>query len=54
MSTQPSAEEKVTETTQQLQEQRKRSENKPSRFNLRLLEKQKVEGTDIMSFRLTK
>jgi hypothetical protein len=54
VSTQPSAEEKVNETTQQLQEQRKRSEVKPSQFNLRLLEKQKVEGTDIISFKFTK
>ena len=54
VSTQPSAEEKVNETTQQLQEQRKRSEVKPSQFNLRLVEKQKVEGTDIMSFKFTK
>jgi ferredoxin-NADP reductase/nitrite reductase/ring-hydroxylating ferredoxin subunit len=54
LSTQPSAEEKVTETTQQLQEQRKRGESKPSQFNLRLLEKQKVEGTDIMSFKFAK
>jgi ferredoxin-NADP reductase/nitrite reductase/ring-hydroxylating ferredoxin subunit len=54
ISTQPSAEEKVTETTQQLQEQRKRGESKPSQFNLRLLEKQKVEGTDIMSFKFAK
>src|SRR5215216_1138761 len=54
ISTQPSAEEKVTETTQQLQEQRKRGESKPSQFNLRLLEKQKVEGTDIISFKFAK
>ena len=54
ISTQPSAEEKVTETTQQLQEQRKRDESKPSQFNLRLVEKQKVEGTDIMSFKFAK
>lgn len=54
ISTQPSAEEKVTETTQQLQKQRKRGENKPSEFNLRLLEKQKLEGTDIMSFKFAK
>ena len=54
ISTQPSAEEKVTETTQQLQEQRKQGESKPSQFNLRLLEKQKVEGTDIMSFKFAK
>jgi hypothetical protein len=32
ISTQPSAEEKVTETTQQLQEQRKRGESKPSQY----------------------
>jgi glycine betaine catabolism B len=54
ISTQPSAEEKVTETTQQLQEQRKRPENKPTQFNLKLIEKQKVEGTDIMSFKFSK
>jgi ferredoxin-NADP reductase/nitrite reductase/ring-hydroxylating ferredoxin subunit len=54
ISTQPSAEEKVTETTQQLQKQRKRGESKPSEFNLRLLEKQKLEGTDIMSFKFAK
>lgn len=54
VSTQPSAEEKATETTQQLQEQRKQGESKPSQFNLRLLEKQKVEGTDIMSFKFAK
>jgi len=54
ISTQPSAEEKVTETTQQLQEQRKLGESKPSQFNLRLLEKHKVGGTDIMSFKFAK
>lgn len=54
ISTQPSAEEKVTETTQQLQEQRKQTENKPTQFNLKLIEKQKVEGTDIMSFKFSK
>jgi ferredoxin-NADP reductase/nitrite reductase/ring-hydroxylating ferredoxin subunit len=54
ISTQPSSEETVTETTQQLQQQRKQSESKPSQLNLRLLEKQKVGGTDIMSFKFTK
>jgi glycine betaine catabolism B len=55
-STQPSAKEEVPETTQQLQEQRRKQDDsgKPSRFNLRLLEKQKVEGTDIMSFKFAK
>jgi nitrite reductase/ring-hydroxylating ferredoxin subunit len=54
-STQPSAKEEVSRSTQQLQEQRrKRDESKPSQFNLRLLEKQKVEGTDVMSFKFAK
>ena len=51
ISTQPTAKEEVSETTKQLQEQRRKQDDssKPSHFNLRLLEKQKVEGTDIMS-----
>ena len=56
LSTQPSAKEEVSETTHQLQEQRRKQDDssKPSHFNLRLLEKQKVEGTDIMSFKFAK
>ena len=56
ISTQPSAKEEVSETTQQLQEQRRKQDDssKPSYFNLRLLEKQKVEGTDITSFKFAK
>jgi glycine betaine catabolism B len=54
ISNQPSAQEKVTETTQQLQQQRKQTETKSSQFNLRLSEKHKVEGTDIISFKFTK
>jgi ferredoxin-NADP reductase/nitrite reductase/ring-hydroxylating ferredoxin subunit len=56
ISTQPSAKEEVPETTQQLQEQRRKQDDsgKPSHFNLRLLEKQKVDGTDIMSFKFAK
>src|ERR687898_1155008 len=56
LSTQPSAKEEVSETTRQLQEQRRKQDDssKPSHFNLRLLEKQKVEGTDIMSFKFAK
>jgi glycine betaine catabolism B len=56
LSTQPSAKEEVSETTHQLQEQRREEDDssKPSHFNLRLLEKQKVEGTDIMSFKFAK
>jgi hypothetical protein len=52
ISTQPSAKE-VSETTQRLQEQRRTQDDssKPSHFNLRLLEKQKVDGIDIMSFK---
>jgi glycine betaine catabolism B len=55
-STQPSAKEEVSETTHQLQEQRRKQDDssKPSHFNLRLLEKQKVEGTDITSFKFAK
>ena len=56
LSTQPSAKEEVSETTRQLQEQRRKQDDssKPSHFNLRLLEKQKVEGTDIISFKFAK
>ena len=56
LSTQPSAKEEVSETTHQLQEQRRKQDDssKPSHFNLRLLEKQKVDGTDIMSFKFAK
>src|SRR5215203_2169734 len=55
-STQPSAKEEVSGTTHQLQEQRRKQDDssKPSHFNLRLLEKQKVDGTDIMSFKFAK
>ena len=55
-STQPSAKEEVSGTTQQLQEQRRQHDDsgKPSHFNLRLLEKQKVDETDVMSFKFTK
>jgi glycine betaine catabolism B len=55
-STQPSAKEEVSGTTEQLQEQRKKQDDssKPSHFNLRLLEKQKVDGTDIVSFKFAK
>src|ERR687898_3069845 len=55
-STQPSAKEEVSGTTHQLQEQRRKQgdSSKPSHFNLRLLEKQKVDGTDIMSFKFAK
>ncbi len=55
ISTQPSAKE-VSETTQRLQEQRRTQDDssKPSHFNLRLLEKQKVDGIDIMSFKFVK
>ena len=55
-STQPSAKEEVSGTTHQLQEQRRKQDgsSKPSHFNLRLLEKQKVDGTDIMSFKFAK
>src|SRR5215204_3939358 len=56
LSTQPSAKEEVSGTTHQLQEQRRKQDDssKPSHFNLRLLEKQKVDGTDIMSFKFAK
>jgi ferredoxin-NADP reductase/nitrite reductase/ring-hydroxylating ferredoxin subunit len=56
ISTQPSAKEEVSETIQQLQEQRRKQDDssKPSHFSLRLLDKQKVEGTDIMSFKFAK
>jgi glycine betaine catabolism B len=55
-STQPSAKEEVSGTTYQLQEQRRKQDDssKPSHFNLRLLEKQKVDGTDIISFKFAK
>src|SRR5918994_2165466 len=55
-STQPSAKEEVSGTTEQLQEQRRKQDDssKPSHFNLRLLEKQKVDGTDIVSFKFAK
>jgi ferredoxin-NADP reductase/nitrite reductase/ring-hydroxylating ferredoxin subunit len=55
-STQPSAKEEVSGTTEQLQEQRKKQDDvsKPSHFNLQLLEKQKVDGTDIVSFKFAK
>src|SRR5215207_322114 len=55
-STQPSAKEEVSGTTEKLQEQRRKQDDssKPSHFNLRLLEKQKVDGTDIMSFKFAK
>jgi ferredoxin-NADP reductase/nitrite reductase/ring-hydroxylating ferredoxin subunit len=55
-STQPSAKEEVSGTTQQLQEQRRKQDDvgKPSPFNLRLIEKQRIEGTDVMSFKFTK
>jgi ferredoxin-NADP reductase/nitrite reductase/ring-hydroxylating ferredoxin subunit len=55
-STQPSAKEEVSGTTHQLQEQRRKQDDssKPYHFNLRLLEKQKVDGTDIMSFKFAK
>jgi glycine betaine catabolism B len=55
-STQPSAKEEVSGTTEQLQDQRRKQDDssKPSHFNLRLLEKQKVDGTDIVSFKFAK
>src|SRR5215204_1687811 len=55
-STQPSAKEEVSGTTEKLQEQRRKQDDssKPSHFNLRLLEKQKVDGTDIVSFKFAK
>ena len=55
-STQPSAKEEVSSTTQQLQEQRRKQDDggKPSHFNPRLIEKQKIDGTDVMSFKFTK
>src|SRR5918993_4639257 len=55
-STQTSAKEEVSGTTEQLQEQRRKQDDssKPSHFNFRLLEKQKVDGTDIVSFKFAK
>ena len=55
-STQPSAKEEVSATTEQLQEQRRKQDDsrKPSHFNFRLLEKQIVDGTDIVSFKFAK